>query len=93
MSWIFGLDHVSFGLQLGVGFQNASFHRLKDKNIYGLFRSLKRKESKVEGMILLHLVWTFLKLVRGKGIISHSPCLELGLRGEEMIKIDKFTPI
>ena len=50
-------------------------------------------ESKVEGMILLHLVWTFLKLVRGKGIISHSPCLELGLRGEEMIKIDKFTPI
>ena len=50
-------------------------------------------ESKVKGMILLHLVWMFLKLVRGKGIISPSPYLELGLRGDEMIKIDKFTPI
>ena len=34
-------------------------------------------ESKVEGMILLHFVWMFLKLVRGKGIISPSPNLDV----------------
>ena len=29
------------------------------------------------GMVLLHLVWMFLKLVRGKGVISPSPCLDV----------------
>ena len=28
-------------------------------------------------MIPLHLVWMFLKLVRGKGVISSSPCLDV----------------
>ena len=28
-------------------------------------------------MISLHLVWMFLKLVRGKGVISPSPCLNI----------------
>ena len=28
-------------------------------------------------MVPLHLVWMFLKLVRGKGVISHSPCLDV----------------
>ena len=26
-------------------------------------------------MIILHLIWMFLKLVRGKGVISHYSCL------------------
>ena len=28
-------------------------------------------------MIILHIVWMFLKLVRGNGVISHSPCLDI----------------
>ena len=28
-------------------------------------------------MVPLHLVWMFLKLVRGNGVISHSPCLDV----------------
>ena len=28
-------------------------------------------------MVSLHLVWMFLKLVKGKGVISHSPCLDV----------------
>ena len=28
-------------------------------------------------MIPLHLVWMFLKLVRGNRVISHSPCLDV----------------
>ena len=28
-------------------------------------------------MVPLHLVWMFLKLVRGKGVISHSFCLDV----------------
>ena len=28
-------------------------------------------------MVILHLVWMFLKLVRGKEIISHSSCLDV----------------
>lgn len=28
-------------------------------------------------MIILHLVWMFLKLVKGKGVISHSSCLDV----------------
>ena len=28
-------------------------------------------------MVPLHLVWMFLKLVRGKGVISHSPYLDV----------------
>ena len=49
-------------------------------------------------MVPLHLVWIFLKLVKGKGVISPSPCLDvlkirMEGRGKEMIKIDKFTPI
>ena len=49
-------------------------------------------------MVSLHLVWMFLKLVRENGVISPSPCLDvlkirMERRGEEMIKIDKFTPI
>ena len=34
-------------------------------------------EGRVEGMILLYLVWMFLKLVRGKGVISPSLCLDV----------------
>ena len=49
-------------------------------------------------MVPLHLVWMFLKLVKGKGVISPSPYLDvlkirMERRGEEIIKIDKFTPI
>ena len=40
-------------------------------------------------MVSLHLVWMFLKLVKGKGVISYSPYLDV----LKMIKIDKFTPI
>ena len=28
-------------------------------------------------MVSLHLVWMFLKLVKGKGVISPSPCLDV----------------
>ena len=28
-------------------------------------------------MVILHLVWIFLKLVRGKGVITHSFCLDV----------------
>ena len=28
-------------------------------------------------MIIFHLVWMFLKLVRGKGVISHFSCLDV----------------
>ena len=28
-------------------------------------------------MVPFHLVWIFLKLVRGKGVISHSPYLDV----------------
>ena len=28
-------------------------------------------------MVILHFVWMFLKLVRGKEIISHSSCLDV----------------
>ena len=28
-------------------------------------------------MVPLHLVWMFFKLVRGKGVISPSPCLDV----------------
>ena len=28
-------------------------------------------------MVPLHLVWMFLKLIRGKGVISPSPCLDV----------------
>ena len=28
-------------------------------------------------MVPLHLVWMFLKLVKGKGVISPSPCLDV----------------
>ena len=28
-------------------------------------------------MVILHLIWMFLKLIRGKGIISHSSCLDV----------------
>ena len=28
-------------------------------------------------MIPIHLVWMFLKLVRGNGVISPSPCLDV----------------
>ena len=28
-------------------------------------------------MIILHLVWMFLKLVRGKGVINPSSCLDV----------------
>ena len=28
-------------------------------------------------MVSLHLVWMFLELVRGKGVISHSPYLDV----------------
>ena len=28
-------------------------------------------------MVPLHLIWMFLKLVRGKGVISHSLCLDV----------------
>ena len=28
-------------------------------------------------MVPLHFVWMFLKLVRGKGVISHSPYLDV----------------
>ena len=28
-------------------------------------------------MIILHLIWMFLKLVRGKGVISPSSCLDI----------------
>ena len=28
-------------------------------------------------MVPLHLFWMFLKLVRGKGVISLSPCLDV----------------
>ena len=41
-------------------------------------------------MVILHLVWMFLKLVRGNGVISPSSCLDVLKirregRGEEMI--------
>ena len=49
-----------------------------------LFGSLERKESTGEqrggeqrGMVILHLVWMFLKLVRGKGVISPSSYLDI----------------
>ena len=29
------------------------------------------------GMVVLHLIWMFLKLVRGKGVISPSSCLDV----------------
>ena len=56
---------------------------------YGLFGSLEREESRGEqregeqwrgeqsGMIPLHLVWIFLKLVRGNGVINHFSCLDV----------------
>ena len=49
-------------------------------------------------MVILHLCWIFLKLVREKEVISPSSYLDvlkirMERRGEEMIKIDKFTPI
>ena len=28
-------------------------------------------------MVSLHLVWMFLKLVKGKGVINPSPCLDV----------------
>ena len=28
-------------------------------------------------MVSLHLVWMFLKLIRGNGVISPSPCLDV----------------
>ena len=60
-----------------------------ENDFYGLFGSLEREESRGEqrrgeqwggeqsGMIPLHLVWMFLRLVRGKGVISPSPCLDV----------------
>ena len=37
-------------------------------------------------MVSLHLVWMFLKLIRGKGVISPSPCLDvLKIRMERKI--------
>ena len=49
-------------------------------------------------MVPLHLIWLFLKLVRGNEVISTSSCLDvlkikMERRGEEMIKIDKFIHI
>ena len=35
-------------------------------------------------MVPLHLVWMFLKLVRGKGVISHISCLDVLKIGIEM---------
>ena len=35
-------------------------------------------------MVPLHLVWMFLKLVRGKGVISNFPCLDVLKIGIEM---------
>ena len=29
------------------------------------------------GIVMLHLIWIFLKLVRGKEVISHSSCLDV----------------
>ena len=43
-------------------------------------------EGRVEGMILLYLIWMFLKLVRGKGVISPSlylNVLKIRMRSEE----------
>ena len=28
-------------------------------------------------MVILYLIWIFLKLVRGNGVISHSSCLDV----------------
>ena len=28
-------------------------------------------------MVILHLIWMFLKLVRRKGVINHSSCLDV----------------
>ena len=28
-------------------------------------------------MVVLYLIWMFLKLVKGKGVISHSSCLDV----------------
>ena len=46
------------------------------KNSNGLFGSLEREESKGE-WFPLHLVWMFLKLVRGNRVISFSPYLDV----------------
>ena len=55
----------------------------------GLFGSLERKESRREQrgreqwggeqrrMIILHLIWMFLKLIWRKGVISLSSCLDV----------------
>ena len=62
---------------------------LPNRITYGLFESLEREESKGEQregkqqrgeyrrMVILHLVWMFLKLVSGKGVISHSSYLDV----------------
>ena len=42
-------------------------------------------------MVPLHLVWMFLKLIRGKGVISPSPCLDvLKIRMERRVWTTKF---
>ena len=78
---------------------------LKLCSFYGLFGSLEREESRGEwrggeqwrgeqrGMVPLHLVWIFLKLVREKGVINSSLCLDILKIRMERRGIDKFTPI
>ena len=35
-------------------------------------------------MVIIYLVWMFLKLVRGKGVINHSSCLDVLKIGMKM---------
>ena len=44
-------------------------------------------------MVPLHLVWMFLKLVKGKRVISHSPCLDVLKIRMEMSENDKNRKI
>ena len=34
-------------------------------------------ERRVKRIVILYLIWMFLKLVRGKRVISHSSCLDV----------------
>ena len=41
-----------------------------------MFGSLER-ERRVKGIVILHFIWMFLKLVRGNGVISYFFCLNV----------------
>ena len=77
-SWIAALASSSTSKVQTLNAQNF-FANCKSSQINGLFGSLEKEErgGKQREMISLYLVWMFLKLVRGKGVISSSSYLDV----------------